>query len=336
MENIQDIIERIHHVVNTHKLADGSYTRWLWQNEAGTRELGENPYGCADAANILYSIGAFPSEPEERKAWIETLRNMQSPETGMYVEATHHTIHTTAHCMAALELFDAAPKYPVTALHPYLPESTLEDFLDQLLWDEPWDQSHKGAGIYVAMNLTGTATPEWNRRYFQWLWDNADPETGLWRKGEPLKLNPKKPIYHHMASTFHYLFNHEYAHMPLRYPEKLIDICIEMYDNGELSDMHDRMAIVAGFLEIDWVFCMTRASRQTPHRFYEVRDRLRNFAARYIAFFRNADWEINDSLNDLHALFGATCCLAELQQTLRGELISNKPMKLVLDRRPFI
>ena len=35
-------------------------------------------------------------------------------------------------------------------------------------------------------------------------------------------------------------------------------------------------------------------------------------------------------------LFGGVCALAELQQTLRGELISDKPLRLVLDRRPFI
>ena len=44
----------------------------------------------------------------------------------------------------------------------------------------------------------------------------------------------------------------------------------------------------------------------------------------------------DDGLNDLHALFGAVCCLAELQAALPGEITSEKPLKLVLDRRPFI
>ena len=42
------------------------------------------------------------------------------------------------------------------------------------------------------------------------------------------------------------------------------------------------------------------------------------------------------TFNDLHCLFGSTCCLAELQSALPGKLISSKPLRLVLDRRPFI
>ncbi len=81
---------------------------------------------------------------------------------------------------------------------------------------------------------------------------------------------------------------------------------------------------------------MSRASRQTPHRFEEVRDRLRRFRDEYVAFFRTVDWEKDDAINDLHMLFGAVCALAELQQSLRGELLTDRPLRLVLDRRPFI
>ena len=38
----------------------------------------------------------------------------------------------------------------------------------------------------------------------------------------------------------------------------------------------------------------------------------------------------------MHRLFGSICALAELQAALPGELRSDKPLKLVLDRRPFI
>lgn len=333
MEYIQDIIDKIHHVVKKHKIADGTYARWLWQNEAGNRELGVNPYGCADAANILYSIGAFPGDPVERKEWINTLQAMQDPETGLFHESTHHPIHTTAHCAAALELFDAPPLYPVNALAYTLEEEKLEEFLDSIDWKvNPWTDSHRGAGIYVSMNLSGLATPAWNRRYFRWFWDNADPITGMWRKGYAGDPSTCRSFIH-MAGTFHYLFNHEYAHMPLRYPEKLIDTCIEMYDRDHVRKDFGRHA---DFLEIDWIFCLTRASRQTPYRFEDVRSRLRDFTAGYIDFWRTADWEKDETINDLHMLFGGVCALAELQQTLRGELITDKPLKLVLDRRPFI
>ena len=60
-----------------------------------------------------------------------------------------------------------------------------------------------------------------------------------------------------------------------------------------------------------------------------------DFAGRYIANMEALD-EKDETLNDLHMLFGGVCGLAELQQTLRGKLTSDVPLKLVLDRRPFI
>ena len=74
---------------------------------------------------------------------------------------------------------------------------------------------------------------EWKKWYFDWLWNEADPETGLWRKGFP-QTGHKQP-YIHMGGTFHYLFNHENARMPLRYPERLIDTCIAMYKTDTIG-----------------------------------------------------------------------------------------------------
>ena len=44
----------------------------------------------------------------------------------------------------------------------------------------------------------------------------------------------------------------------------------------------------------------------------------------------------DEGFGDRHMLFGTVCALAELQQALPGELESTVPLKLVLDRRPFI
>jgi len=48
------------------------------------------------------------------------------------------------------------------------------------------------------------------------------------------------------------------------------------------------------------------------------------------------DPDTDERMDDLHALFGAVCCVAELQRFLPGSVITEKPLKLVLDRRPFI
>lgn len=331
--NIDKIINHIHNIVKSHKLdKPGEYTRWIWQDEKESRKLGINEYGCADAANILYTIGEFPKDEETRKGFVNALQNMQNPQTGLFVEATHHPIHTTAHCTAALELFEAKPLYPMTALKEHKTADGIAKFLDSLDWEgDPWDMSHRGAGIYAALKLAEEVDNNWCDAYFNWLWENADEKTGMWRKGAI--DSGKMPHVCHMAGTFHYLFNHEYAHMPLRYPDKLIDTCLDMYNKKELTPYFGRYI---SFAEVDLVYCINRASRQTPHRFDECKAALVDFAVGYIDYLNNLDHSTDDGFNDLHALFGVVCCLAELQQALPGIIKSTKPLKLVLDRRPFI
>ncbi len=333
MDNIQFILDRMEQVVQRHRLADGQYCRWLWQNAKGNRELDSSPYGCADAANILYTINRFPRDLEERTQWVKALQSFQDAQTGLFHESTHTPYHTTAHCIASLELFDAAPLHPLTEMHQHLPKGKLEAFLDGLDWvKNPWGDSHKGAGLYASMVLTGEGNGAWYQRYFQWLWDNADPEIGFWKQGAAQQADSAR-LFEFMAGGFHYLFNLEYANMPLRYPEKVIDCCLEMYDTDNILPY---MGKQCSFIDIDWVFCLTRASRQTPHRHEEVKEHLRHLWRICLDFWRNVDWDKNESVNDLHTLFGEVCALAELQQALPGEIITDRPLRLVLDRRPFI
>ena len=118
--NITFVIKNIERIVEKHKLAPGCYKRFMSDCTA-------NPYGCADAANILYTIGKFPKDSFERSEFVRVLGDMQSSDSGLFVEQpiepgkfVHDPIHTTAHCMAAMELFDALPVYRATALEKYL------------------------------------------------------------------------------------------------------------------------------------------------------------------------------------------------------------------------
>ncbi len=341
--DIRQLIKDIHKTVKKHELSvPGQYSRWIWQDKSESRFLGVNEYGCADAANILYTIGEFVCDEKTRNARIRALQELQDPETGMFKEATHHTIHTTAHCTAALELFDAKPKYPIYGLHKYFVKDELYALLDGLNWvEQPWSQSHQGAGVYAALVNAGEMTAEFQKNYFEWFWENASPEYGFWKKGtvENAEFGNKytregqAAMYQYMAGGFHYMFNHEFAKQPYRYPEKIIDTCIKMYKENGLPENFDKNV---DFLQIDWVFAINRASRQTAYRFDEVRELISDFAGKYLRYLCSIDYKTNDRFNDLHCLFGMVCCLAELQAIMPGRIITEKPLKLVLDRRPFI
>lgn len=325
--NIDPLIQEIRKCIDRHYLGNpGEYTRWT----VGDRADGKiNEYGVADAANLLYTINDFRQAQKDREHWIRILQGMQNPETGMYAEPTHHTIHTTAHCMAALELFDEKPLYPCTALADCLTKEGLYHRLEtQIDFEEhPWRDSHIGAGIFVALTMTDAVDLKWKTDYFQWFWDNASPVCGFAFFGKEMKAAP----FRYMGGGFHYLFNHEAEHRPQRYPEKIIDWCLPM-----MTQLQSPQLLNCGFIEVDLVYSVTRAMRQTPYRFEECKAALEFFADKFLDFMFARDFEQDVCFNDLHCLFGSACCLAELQSALPGKLLSTKPLRLVLDRRPFI
>lgn len=331
MRNIDGLIEKIHGVVKSHYLGDGAYARYLWNDKENSRKMGINEYGCADAMNILYSINEFPVGAE-REACLKALLSLQDKETGLFTEETHHPIHTTAHCAAAIELFDARPLVPPKALYKHFTKDGLRELLDNLDWvSDPWAKSHQGAGIYVIAVLTDSVDLEWQRFYFDYLYENTDATWGMSKTGTIDET--KIQAFAHLNGWFHYMFNMEYAKKPLKYPDKLVDTCLKLYNEKKLIS---GFAHSIGFSEIDWVFSLNRATRQTPHRFFEAKAALEAFANEYLDYLESLDFKTNDEINDLHRLFGAVCALAEIQAALPGAIESTKPLRLVLDRRPFI
>lgn len=326
------LLDRIRATIKNHEITTGDYVRYLWQSPQGNRKMGTNEYGCADASNILYMIGDLPRDPEIRKAHVENLQKFQHPESGIFQEGTHHELHCTAHCVAALELYDAGPKYPLKDLMKFKTREGLENLLENLDWQhEAWSQAHQGAGIYAAMILTENATPQWQDWYFDWLDANCDPEYGMSKEGAI--QTGDHPKCGHLNGWFHYLFNYNFAHRAFPCVEKLIDTVIDLYKNDELDPVFGKLA---GFREIDWVFTINRATMQSGYRRAEAIELMRDFAGKYIANLYATDTETDDAWNDLHFLFGMVCALAELQIALPGEIRTKYPLKQVLDRRPFI
>lgn len=328
--NIDGLIEKIRQSVERHRIEEGVYARWLWQDAKGERVLDKNEYGCADAANILYTIGDFPREPEKRAKWVEALQSLQDPQTGLYREATHVIFHTTAHCIAALELFDARPLYPITAMEPYKdPARACRMIEDLLKAGRIGPYAHTAAGLVAAMTITRMVDLRWKQAVYDTFHRQCDPQLGM------AHCEYARTSCDDMSAWFHHLFNYEYERRAYPYPEKLIDTCIAMYRNKD-TQMWKNFGHDVRFIEMDWVFCMNRASRQTAYRFDEVQQILWEFAQEHIEYLERVDPESDDQWNDLHMLFGTTCTLAELQLALPGKIETTVPLKSVLDRRPFI
>jgi hypothetical protein len=334
VRDLQPFLDGVEALVAGHALGPpGAYARWTRPGAQSSRDLGLNPYGCADAVNLLYTLGRLPARAEDRSAWIDTLQDLQDLEDGLFHEETHHPIHTTAHCVAALELLDALPRHPLRGLAPLREPGAMEAFLEGLDWSgNPWMESHRGAGLYASLLLVDDVDSVWEDRYFTWLAREVDPATGLLRRGCLPEL-PKAELllFPHLAGTFHYLFNFEHAGRALPHPGALVETCLRILER-ELFPF----SRFAGFAEIDWVYCLARSLRRSDHRSADAHRALADFAERHVEFLTSLDPATDEGLDDLHNLFGTVCALAELQTVLGDRLRSDRPLRLVLDRRPFI
>ena len=244
--DIRPLINEIRKSVEKHYLGNGQYCRFLWADKEGKRKLGNNEYGCADAANILYTIGDFPRDVKLREKFIANLQAFQH-EDGTFDEKSHHKIHCTAHCIAALELFDALPlDTELKGLDEYKTKEGLISLLEGLDWNvKVWSQAHQGAGIYAAFVLTGNADREWQNHYFEWLTEHTDKKYGMSYDGE---IDRGGALFAaHLNGWFHYLFNFVFAKRPIPYAKELVNSCISMY-----SDESKKLDSQQGF---GWDIC---------------------------------------------------------------------------------
>ena len=198
--DLTDFVEFLRAWLDDYRLeAVGSYTRHRhWEGYDSTRP---DAYGCADAANILYMLGALPEDASERASWIRSLQSFQDPDTGIFADQSHSKFHTTAHCTAALELFDARPANPLRFLAGLEDHDRLRQFLEDLDWDRPWPASHDAAGAASALAITGEVGPEWFAAYFDWFDAEVDPSTGLWRTGRMLPVDEYPGLFSNLGGS---------------------------------------------------------------------------------------------------------------------------------------
>lgn len=330
MYDLRPFIAEVEKIVERHYLGEpGKYTRWITQDEKGSRDLGSTPYGCANAVNILYTTGALPSDMEERAAFVKVLQDFQNRSDGLFVNPGNYETHTTAFVSGALNLLDAKPLYTAKGFEKYQTKEGLWAFMDSIDWAKnPWLGAHLGAGIYASMLLTDTVADAWEDIYFQWLDENADPETGLWKRG----ALEGAEAFHYLASTFHYVFNYEYAKRALPYPKELLDTCIKAYREGACMDFSKSV----GWPDIDFTYLLARVQRRAGSRYEETQEILKEIAEGLITQLLAMNPAESETLNDLNTLFAIVCALAVLQDALPGYIRTSKPLKLVLDKRPFL
>jgi hypothetical protein len=315
----------------------GAFSRRSWsEKKEGTKQPVTDVYGCADAVHVLYTLQALPLNGAERSALITRLQSFQDETDGLFRGTALHFLHTTAFASGALELLDARPKATATGLEVYASREGIRGLMESLDWaSNPWAESHRGAGVYASMLFAGKPGADWEQWYFEWLWDNQDSKTGLWRRGcinTTTDGGKGAPLFHHLASSFHYLFNHDYGRRPLHYTEPLIDTCLSMDAKGCLPPMGKGLS----WNEIDWLYTLRSLQKRSPYRSAEISAQIQKVAEQLIPSVMELDPETSEAVDDLHTLFAGLSALAVIQESLPGSLLTPAPLRLVLERKPFL
>ncbi len=337
MTDLRPFLARVKETLDAHRF-DASkrvYARKAAQLEAGCRY--DDVYGTADAAIILYTLDELPQQQAERGLWIDALQRHQAADSGVFAGQGHNDIHSTAFALSALELFNVKAQHPLGWLDSFKDEAEMLSLLESLDWQgQPWGESLKGAGLYACMVLSGSVDERWERVYFDWLNRNADSQTGLWRRGCVKNEDGSAagaPLFHHIAGSFHYLFNLAYRKEPIPYGENMLDTCLELYNSGGLELPDSPFT----FVYVDWVYTLLCGMRQHPaYRRAECEAAVKGSTAAFIEALAACGADNELQIDDLHALCGAVCGLAVIQQALPELVQTGKPLQAVLDRRPFL
>ena len=92
-------------------------------------------------------------------------------------------------------------------------------------------------------------------------------------------------------------------------------------------------------MTLDAIYLMTRTLRQNPHRFDDVRNCVRRVMGILMNDVFSAEGRKKTFTGNLavHSVTAAISIAAEAQQFLGAqEVVTERPLRLVLDRRPFI
>lgn len=303
----------------------GSYAR---EFGGKTPEL----YGTADMACILYAIGKLHPTEEERTEWAASFATYQDSTTGFLLEKapTHSPLHNTAFALAAMQLLELRPKHPVVLSPEY---HDINTYLASLDWKtKVYGESHKGAGIGSIFALVPELhSPRWFEDYFSFCDGLFDPKNGMMGQDKPAAGD-----FDQIGGTFHYAFLYQTFNRAMPFPEKRIDAILALQQPDGYWEAKNHL-----WLTLDAIYLLTRTLRQQTHRKDEVIACIRRTMDALMRDVfspagRKATFANNNKLG-VHSVTAAISIVAEVQNFLGADqVITEWPVRLVLDRRPFI
>jgi hypothetical protein len=280
-------------------------------------------YDVADRICILHTLG----ESAVAKDWLTHFDQFRTAD-GLYVEGTptHHPWHTTAFVIAAMQLCGRRPEAPA-AFDDYRDRARAVAFLDSLDWEHSvYGGSHEGSALCsIAAIAPGYADAGWFDAVFSALDAKIDPANGMMGTAKPARGDLDQ-----IGGTFHYHFVYEHFGRRLPCAEARIDAVLGLQQPDGI--WHSMNPV---WLTLDAVYLMTRSVRDAEHRRRDIEAAMHAVLEHYRReicvpeFFREP--------LAAHSCTAVVSLLAEAQRFLGADIVrTERPLRLVLDERPFI
>lgn len=188
-------------------------------------------------------LGKLPNRSHcEIKAWVRYIQSFQrddgwfedpylKPVGGSPLDCDYLRGHATFLSVMALDALGEQPNRALEFLDMWRDDTDLYDWVDQLDWSNPWQESNRvewiGYWLLADAGLSVDDVPLKEELYpggfaglMAWLEDNQDSTTGFW--GSPPYQGLVGTL-HQMAAAYHHYVFHYATGRQIRYQDRIVD-----------------------------------------------------------------------------------------------------------------
>ena len=295
-------------------------------------------YGTTDTLISTFILDDLLLSEDQRDEWADVINKFQDPNTGWYKKTytMHYKEHTSAYAIAALELIARKPKFPLYWKERILQsKKTMKRWISgdwRMLWSIIWPGSHVISGVPAMLAMMKQADEDFFNWYFDWLDEQADPNSGFYLRGIPHRLGLiREPTMQELGGAFHMYYVYEWFNRQWPYPEKIVDQCIRLQHENGFWDKD-----VTYCIDLDGLYSMIRSSRNAN---WYRKDDVKQVVCKYL---ETASKTLNDEkfvfkkYTNSHIMTGALAAIAEFQKWFPELVKTAQPWKMPLDFACYI
>jgi hypothetical protein len=299
-------------------------------------------YGTADVACILYSLGRLDPSPQDAAAWLDVLAGFQDAESGFFVDRSCmlSTAHNTGFAVGAMNLLHRElrngelPRSPLRFAQLVREPADAERFAASLNWATDCYEAGENLIGHASsfFNVSGSMPAPW----FEWLVDYVERTKMDQANGMVGVDKPPGGDTDQIGGTLHFDFFWAALGRQLPFAPARTEALLGLQLPSGLWDPTNPW-----WLTFDAVYMLRRTRPDLPA---DQAERVRAAVARAASALsaRSSDPDLRksdfvDPWIGAHMLTGAVSFFAYAQQVLgESRVISERPLRSVLDRRPYI